>query len=133
MSSHIPPGQHCDPACQKIIIDSGFAAIAARVLAKEFDQSAGPALRFAEIADRHREAREHAFATGVLYKKKGDKVAWDGCHRATEIMAWVLARGKNPSVTLDEGDINAKLAQWSYEELEAMASLMAGVKKEPAE
>lgn len=91
MTSHIPPGGLCDAACQKIIINSGFMAPIADLLAETVGESSPiykPA-RLLAVASYAYVESWHALAARGLVEETEEKAEWHGCDEATQLMKWV--------------------------------------------
>ena len=72
-----PPDEKCDPACQKIIIDTG------RIMRRARD--------LADAAEAHLDAFYRAREAGTVTPKMKDELhAFSelNCHRAAEMLAW---------------------------------------------
>lgn len=124
------PGE-CPPC--KIIIDGGFVRAAARLLASAAGESTTlgrNAIFLADMTESSSTAMLHGLEQGTVPPAAVD---WDGCHRATEIMAWVEAvERRSDGGTLSEAEqaaidaAPAKMRSWAIEEFVRVSALVAG-------
>lgn len=114
----------CNPACVKIILNGGFMASAAELLAN-LERQGNPsvraaALRLAEIARAYVTVAEHAIKYGAL-KRVGADLDWHGCEQGKAIMVWVRASG------YVSDSAAAQMNEWADDLLAQMQALMSGV------
>lgn len=108
----------CDAACMKIIINTGFMAALAPVLATHtgYHPIRAAATRLAEVAEAY---SKMLAAVGVAINIEGD---WEGCEQAKKLMQW---SEEDPA----SGDVADKLLQieeWIVAIWSAIAELAAG-------
>lgn len=83
----------CDPACQKIIINSGLVAISADLLAAGLPEGDPLAKAAIELRDASRalvDTYDYLTERGVMKTAK-TKSKWNGCPEASEVMVMVVA------------------------------------------
>lgn len=107
----------------KEIIDNGLTAIAADLLAITISPTSGLAADAArQLADAARAANEmYAVAQRHNVLNLSGGFVWAGCHKATQIMAWVR---EIDDVAPDT--VIASMRQWRAEIIVDMANLVAG-------
>lgn len=98
--SPLMPNGRC-PAC-KIIINGGFTATAANLLAELSASAAVPKL--ALVASAAHELYERAIKVGVLSINHDEQPDWHGCDRASKILSWI-------GQEVDEVEINAMIVE----------------------
>lgn len=121
------------PAC-KIIIDGGRTAASADLLADTVGPDSpiyGPARYLANVVRSDVDGVVHAITTNAIAHSHLPEPDY-GCHRATEIRAWVDALRKVRPVSneIQEALDNApfKLLTWADEDFANATAIIAGVK-----
>jgi hypothetical protein len=121
----MPPPDICDPACQKIIINSGLMAPIADELAEMLGEE-HPLFKPARILSFATRANYQAFTVaidqGVITRADGPS-EWKGCPEATQLMDWVAL--VNNGGTLPRGAANIMHA-WTIEANRRTAALVSG-------
>jgi hypothetical protein len=119
----------CNPACQKIIINTGFMAPLARLFADtvrgEHPLNAlnAPALRLARTAQAATEVFAHALATGAMVKTGTSE--FDGCVQAEALSSWIESASANREWSAAEvADVSYLMAKWRSEISAAVAALV---------
>ena len=94
----------CDPACQKIIINSGLVAAAAELLASiTSGELSHTAKSLAAAARAVRETYDGLEADGLI--APSDKFKWDGCDEASTLWTWISeAENDVNSMTAAKGE-----------------------------
>mgnify|MGYP001557841741 FL=1 len=116
----------CSPACQKLLLNSGFMAPLARHLASySQDQSIrSVAKALADAAELHNAVAAAAKASGVL-RIDAPRGEFEGCEQATALLSWVL-RARKSTAHLDE-DIE-QMRDWTEALYDNIHTIVSGAK-----
>ncbi len=123
-----PPDEKCDPACQKIIINTGLMAIALELL---LAMSGVPPKMMSAALTLRRALAAHLGAYDTLTKAGAigltkDRHSFKGCDQASEIMTWAQMLYRAESLMPVADAAVATMAEWTSEQMAYAAALILG-------
>lgn len=122
------PGE-CNPACQKLIINGHFMAIAAEHLANvSVGELLDAAVRLATAARYHVAIADAATEAGIM-QRVGGLSDWNGCDQAEQLHAWLMEReGPDDVLGVRLSSAVAMMNKWADDEYAHAHAIISGGK-----